>query len=63
MGRKPEIIGDKLKDKIINEIWTFFETKKKERKNKKHNVRKNIIIWDIGTFFEKKERKRTKMKT
>ena len=41
MGRKPEIIIDKLKDKIINEIWTFFETKKEGRKNKKNNDRQN----------------------
>ena len=34
MGKKPKIIRDELKDKIFNDIWTFFETKnKKERKN------------------------------
>ena len=26
MGKKPKIIRDKLKDKIINDIWTLFET-------------------------------------
>ena len=28
MGNKPEIIRDKLKDKIINGIWTIFDTEK-----------------------------------
>ena len=34
MGKKPKIIRDKLKDKIINDIWTLFkaEEEKKERK-------------------------------
>ena len=26
MGKKPKIIRDKLKDKIINDIWITFET-------------------------------------
>ena len=26
MGKKLKIIRDKLKDKIINDIWTLFET-------------------------------------
>ena len=34
MGKKPKMIRDKLKDKIINDIWTLFEAEeeKKERK-------------------------------
>ena len=41
MGKKQKIIRDKLKDKIINDISTFFDTekKKKDRKKKKHNER------------------------
>ena len=37
MEKKPEIIGDKLKDKIIRNIRTLFETEKEkeERKEKK----------------------------
>ena len=30
MGKKP-IIRDKLKDKIINDIWRLFDTEKKRR--------------------------------
>ena len=30
MGKKPKIIRDKLKDEIINDIWTLLETKKEE---------------------------------
>ena len=33
MGKKPKIIRDKLKDKIINDIWTS----KEERKKNEHN--------------------------
>ena len=34
MGKKPKIIRDKLKDKMINDIWTLFETKKKKKERK-----------------------------
>ena len=30
MGKKPKIIRDKLKDEIINDIWTLFETEKEK---------------------------------
>ena len=29
-GKKPKIIRNKLKDEIINDIWTVLETKKEE---------------------------------
>ena len=41
MGKKPEIIRDKLKDKIIRDISRLFGTKKEERKKKKYNGRIN----------------------
>ena len=34
MGKKPKIIRDRLKDKMINDIWTLFETKKRRKKEK-----------------------------
>ena len=37
MGKKPKIIRDKLKDKIINDIWTLFETEKERKRNIKNN--------------------------
>ena len=42
MEKKPKIIRDKLKDKIINVIWTIFDTEKEreERKKKKQNEKK-----------------------
>ena len=42
MGKKPKIIRDKLKDKIINVVWTIFDTEKEreERKKKKQNEKK-----------------------
>ena len=42
MGKKPKIIRDKLKDKIISVIWTIFDTEKEreERKKKKQNEKK-----------------------
>ena len=30
MGKKPKIFRDKLKDEIINDICTIFETKKEK---------------------------------
>ena len=35
MGKKPKIIRDKLKYKIINDICTIFETKKEKEHLKK----------------------------
>ena len=34
MGKKPKIIGGKLKDKIIRDITRRFETKKERKKGK-----------------------------
>ena len=42
MGKKPKIIWDKLKDKIINDIWRFFDNEKeKEERKKKQNEKNN----------------------
>ena len=35
MRKKSKIIRDKLKDKIINKIWTPFETEEKKKTEKK----------------------------
>ena len=35
-AKKPKIIRDKLKGKIINDIWTLFETEEKKEDRKKH---------------------------
>ena len=35
MENKPKTVADKLKDKIINDIWTFLKQKKKKKKEKK----------------------------
>ena len=37
MGKKPKMIRDKLKDNIINDTFTFFETEeeKEDKKRKK----------------------------
>ena len=59
MGKKPKIIRDKLKDKIINDIWALFETEeeKEDSKKKKQNERiiKDRINRDIRTLFEQEE--------
>ena len=58
---RDKVIRDKLKDKIIRDIWTFFETEEenKERnwRKKKHNERliKNGVIRDIMTLFVQEE--------
>ena len=35
MGEKPKIIRDKVKDKVINDIWILFETKTDKKKRRK----------------------------
>ena len=35
MGKKPKIFRDKLKDKIINDIWTLFDTEEEKENRKK----------------------------
>ena len=32
MGKKQKIIGDKLKEKKVNDIWRLFATEKEDRK-------------------------------
>ena len=51
MGGKPKIISDKLKDKIIDDIWTLFEIGK-EKIQKRQKIIKDKIIWYIRTLFE-----------
>ena len=62
--KKPQIIRDKLKHKIIRDISRLFETKKEERKKKKYNgrINKNIIIIGIRTLFETKKAKEERKK-
>ena len=40
MGKKPKMIRDKLKDKIINDIWTLFEKEEKKEDRKKGCIKK-----------------------
>ena len=58
MGKK--IYRDKLKDKIIRDIRTLFETKKEERKKKMCNgrINKDRIVRGIRTLFETEEEKK-----
>ena len=51
MGGKPKIISDKLKDKIIDDIWTLFEIGK-EKIKKRQKIIKDKIISYIRTLFE-----------
>ena len=57
--KKPKILRDKLKDKIIRCVWALFKTEeeKEERKKKKHNERiiKDRIIRDISTLFKQEQ--------
>ena len=59
MGKKPKIIRDKLKDKIINDIWELFETEeeKVDGKKKKHNegIIKDRTIEISGHFLNKEK--------
>ena len=51
MGGKPKIISDKLKDKILDDIWTLFEIGK-EKIKKRQTIIKDEIIWYIRTLSE-----------
>ena len=61
MRNRSKIIRNKLKDKIIRDTWTLYETEeeKKERKDlekkKEHNERVNKEIRDIMAHFEQEE--------
>ena len=41
--RKPKIIRDKLKDKIIRDIWTLFEKEEEKEERKKGSIRKEYL--------------------
>ena len=59
MRKKPKIITDKLKVKLINDIWKLFETEeeKEDWRKKKQNKKiiKDKIIADIRTLFEQEK--------
>ena len=41
IGKKPKIIRDKLKDKMIHDIWTLFEAEKEKEDRKKRTKMKD----------------------
>ena len=57
MGNKPKITRDKLKDKIINDIWNLLKQREKKKKKIRPNQRitKDGIIRDSRTLFEQQE--------
>ena len=57
MGNKPKITRDKLKVKIINDIWNLLKQteKKKEKIRKNQRIIKDGIIRDSRTLFEQQE--------
>ena len=64
MGKKAEIIRDKLKDKIIRDTSRLFQTKEEERKKKKHNSRinKGRINRDIRTLLKQEEKNKKQLR-
>ena len=60
MVKKPKIIRDKLKDKLIKDIWILFDTaKEKQDRKKKQNEKtiKDVIIRDMRILFEREKKK------
>ena len=58
IGKKPKIIRDKLKDRIINDIWRHFDTEKKnktEKRRRREKIIEDNIIRDIRIFFEQEK--------
>ena len=43
MRKKPQIVRDKLKDKIINDIWRLIDTEKEKEERKRRNKRKKQL--------------------
>ena len=43
IGGKPKIISDKLKDKIIDDIWTLFEIGKEKIQKRQKTIKDKII--------------------
>ena len=39
MGKKPKMIRDKLKDNIINDTFTFFETEEEKEDKKRKEMK------------------------
>ena len=64
MGKKAEIIRDKLKDKIIRDTSRLFQTKEEERKKKKRNSRinKGRINRDIRTLLKQEEKNKKQLR-
>ena len=56
MGEKPKIIRDKVKDKVINDIWILFETKTDKKKKKQSKIIKDKIIRYQDTFCTTRRR-------
>ena len=44
MRKKPKTIRDKLKNKIIRDIWTTFETEEEKKRKIRRNQRKRKNI-------------------
>ena len=57
MGNKPKITRDKLKVKIINDIWNLLKQteKKKEKIRKNQRITKDGIIRDSRILFEQQK--------
>ena len=58
IGKKPKIIRDEWKDRIINDIWRNFETEKKnktEKRRRREKIIEDNIIRDIRIFFEQEK--------
>ena len=55
------IIRDKLKDKLINDIWALFETEEKKEERKKRNIMKELLKIEqleiSGHVLNKKKKK------
>ena len=54
MRKKPKTIRDKLKNKIIRDIWTIFKTEE-EKKWKKEIREKERTKWKIKDTFEARQ--------
>ena len=55
MRKKPKIITDKLKDKLINDIWKLFDKKDGRKKKQNEKIIKDKVIADIRTLFEQEK--------
>ena len=60
MRKKPKIISDKLKNKIIRDIWRLFDSEKEKKKKKQKMITQSQIFAELFITKEKEQKEERK---